>query len=177
MKFIIRFACEGMEDQIETTIDHKQGLDELARSLIAAHLGLDKNECEFIRLAVNESLGYQNTKNDEVFLNYLVKKVGKEEEETESVNLYASESQESRITHGGLSDGTPLSRVGSEPGTVEFTANAPDLNRPQSTPPTLNPRGLNRSQSTPSSLFTNKERLDPQPRQDDDEHGSKPQIK
>lgn len=173
MKFIIRFACEGMEDQIETTIDRKQGLDELARSLIAAHLGLDKNECEFIRLAVNKSLGYQNTENDEIFLNYLVMKVGKEEEtesikagkeETRSVHLSTTESQESRITHSGLPDGPPLSRVVSEPGTVEYTDNKP----------TENPRALNRSQSMPSTFFKGRsDSLSP----DGDESDSKPSIK
>ncbi|MDX1837709.1 hypothetical protein DIZ81_08265 [Legionella taurinensis] len=146
MKLIIRFALEGKEGTIETTIQNKEGLEARARSLIAAELGLDENQCQFTRLVGKESLGYQNAQNDEVFLNYAVVNLGKQEE-TESVGLQSSESQESRITTGAWTDGAPLMSVGSEPGTIEASENPKGLYRSKSTPPFFAGRGRSGSPS------------------------------
>ncbi|KTD48513.1 hypothetical protein Lrub_0864 [Legionella rubrilucens] len=163
MKLIIRFTLEGKEDTIESTIQNKEGLGAIARSLIAARLGLDENQCQFTRLVGKESLGYQNAQNDEVFLNYAVVNLGKMEEETESVALQSSESQESRITTGAWADGAPLVSTGSEPGTIESSEN---------------PKGLYRSKSTPPFFVDRKRSGSPSPTEEEsEEQVSKPQSK
>ncbi|QRN04565.1 hypothetical protein GH742_12165 [Legionella sp. MW5194] len=163
MKLIVRFALEGKEGTIEATIQNKEGLEARARSLIAAALGLDENQCQFTRLVGKESLGYQNAQNDEVFLNYAVVNLSKlEEEETESVALQSSESQESRITTGAWADGAPLVSVGSEPGTMESSENPKGLYRSKSTPPFFADRGRSGSPSLT---------------EESEEHDSKPKSK